>query len=129
MLVPDDYSMEKLLDPATRALMAKMDFEHGGPEYDARYPDGIPTSVVITDAAGKTHDSGLVMYPAGHARNAEADLELILRHKFALLGMIGLPDGHDVLALVNRFEKLDGMNVSELQGIYDFELASRPGYE
>ncbi len=24
--------------------MQKIDFRHGGPEYDAKYPDGIPTT-------------------------------------------------------------------------------------
>ncbi|MEZ0326077.1 MAG: MmgE/PrpD family protein [Fimbriimonas sp.] len=129
MLTPEDYSAEAILDPATRDLMAKMDFEHGGPEYDAKYPDGIPTSVVITDVDGQSFDSGLVMYPAGHARNMDADLKLILRHKFALLGTIGLPDGQDVLALVHRFEHLDAMSVVELENAYGFSLASRPGYE
>jgi 2-methylcitrate dehydratase len=66
--------MHAILDPATRELMAKIDFEHGGPEYDAKYPDGIPTSVVVTDTSGQTYDSGLVMYPAGHARNDDSDL-------------------------------------------------------
>ena len=33
--------------------MAKIEFEHGGKDYDDRYPDGIPTSIVITDKEGK----------------------------------------------------------------------------
>jgi 2-methylcitrate dehydratase len=129
MLMPQDYAMHAILDPATRELMAKIDFEHGGPEYDAKYPDGIPTSVVVTDTSGQTYDSGLVMYPAGHARNVDADLRFILRHKWALLGTIGLPDGQDALSLIHRFEHFDKMNVTELDGLYDFEIASRPGYE
>lgn len=36
--------------------------------------------------SGKTFDSGLVMYPAGHARNTTTDLRGILAHKFSLLG-------------------------------------------
>ncbi|HSI72157.1 MAG TPA: MmgE/PrpD family protein [Fimbriimonas sp.] len=129
MLMPSDYSMDAIHDPATRDLMAKIDFEHGGPEYDAKYPDGIPTSVVITDVGGKTYDSGLVMYPAGHARNADADLAFILRHKWALLGGIGLPDGHDALALIHRFDHIDEMSAAQLGGIYEFKVADRPGYE
>lgn len=42
--------------------------------------------------AGKKYDSGLVMYPAGHARNTTADLRGILAHKFSLLG--GAPLSH-----------------------------------
>lgn len=29
--------------------MAKIQFEHGGAEYDEKYPQGIPTSVEITN--------------------------------------------------------------------------------
>lgn len=61
--------------------MAKIAFAHGGPDYDARYPDGIPTSVEIVGADGAPRASGLVMYPAGHARNTTADLDAILGTK------------------------------------------------
>ena len=88
MLSPYDYKVDAsaIFHPATRAAMAKIKFEHGGPEYDKRYPDGIPTSVVITTADGRSHDSGLVMYPAGHARNTTANLRDILAAKFGCLG-------------------------------------------
>ena len=48
MLAPKDYGAEAIYDKTTRNLMEKIIFEHGGPEYDKRYPDGIPTSVEIT---------------------------------------------------------------------------------
>ena len=32
--------------------MEKAEFEHGGKEYDEKYPDGIPTSVVFTLSNG-----------------------------------------------------------------------------
>ena len=74
MLSPYDYAEDEraIFNPLTRSLMKKITFEHGGPEYDRRYPDGIPTSIIITTADGKRHDTGLVMYPAGHARNTTA---------------------------------------------------------
>lgn len=50
MLLPFDYNLKAVFDPTTRAMMAKIEFEHGGKEYDDKYPDGIPTSMVITDA-------------------------------------------------------------------------------
>ena len=110
MLSPHDYSKEAIFHPVTRrfvpgassvrgclprltqvspwsllpprrSLMAKIAFAHGGPDYDARYPDGIPTSVVIVGADGAPRASGLVMYPAGHARNTTADLDAILGTK------------------------------------------------
>ncbi|MFI5385076.1 MAG: MmgE/PrpD family protein [Fimbriimonadales bacterium] len=126
MLSPYDYSVEAIFDPQTREIMALIEFEHGGPEYDRRYPEGIPTSVVITDREGKTYDSGLVMFPAGHARNTAADLKGILEHKFEMLGSLGLAD---VRGVVRRFENLDRLSPAEVSGIYDFEIASRPGYE
>ena len=81
MLLPDDYREDEsaIFHPVTRQLMQKIVFEHGGAEYDANYPDGIPTSIVITDTAGKQHDSGLVMYPAGHARKADRRGRLLAR--------------------------------------------------
>src|SRR5690606_36968506 len=47
MLLPEDYSDEALVHPLTRMLMERIAFEHGGEAYDARYPDGIPTSIEI----------------------------------------------------------------------------------
>ncbi len=49
--------------------MEKIEFVHGGAEYDSKYPDGIPTRVQIMLQNGKEIDSGMVMYPGGHARN------------------------------------------------------------
>merc|ERR1712070_152957 len=57
MLMPADYGIDALNDPQTRAIMQKMQFSHGGAEYDAKYPDGIPTSVDIKLTSGKTFSS------------------------------------------------------------------------
>merc|ERR1719375_2471112 len=92
MLSPYDYGAQALYDADTRALMQKITFEHGGPEYDAKYPDGIPTSIDITVKGGKKISSGLVMYPSGHARNTSADLRAILDHKNSMLGDIVFAD-------------------------------------
>lgn len=127
MLSPYDYSPDALVNPATRSLMALMEFEHGGPDYDAKYPDGIPTSVVITDASGKTYDSGFVMYPAGHARNTTADLSGILKSKFQLLGALAVADGANPGELIDPLEQIQ--EAIDLSGIYDFPIASRPDYE
>ena len=60
--------------------MEKITFVHGGAEYDSKYPDGIPTRVQIFLKNGniikkdKEIDSGMVMYPGGHARNQTIDL-------------------------------------------------------
>jgi len=129
MLLPYDYSPTAINNKQTRELMALMEFEHGGPDYDAKYPDGIPTSMIIEDKAGNQFDSGFVMYPAGHARNTTADLRGILAHKAHKLGQLGVPDGADANEIVDRFNGIGKMSAAALQHIYDFEIGDRPGYE
>lgn len=126
MLAPIDYGPEAIVDPATRALMAKIDFAHGGPSYDERYPDGIPTSIVITLADGRSFDSGLVMYPSGHARNTTADLDDILAHKARLLGEIALADPR---AVIDRCNGIGSLPASALPGIWEFAILERPALE
>ncbi|HZW10728.1 MAG TPA: MmgE/PrpD family protein [Phycisphaerales bacterium] len=126
MLNPLDYNRDAVFHPLTRQLMAKIDFRHGGDEYDRRYPDGIPTSVVITDASGARLDSGLVMYPAGHARNMTADLADLLGHKLTLMGRLAFDDPAPVIA---RFSDLAGKSAAEIQAIHDFEYTARGGFE
>ncbi len=122
MLEPADYGQAAIHDPATRAIMEKIRFEHGGEEYDRRYPDGIPTSMKV-QAGSQMVDSGLVMYPAGHARNTSADLHRILDAKFRLLAGLAVDSGAD--ALVARMNALPSMTPAELMGLYHFELAMR----
>jgi 2-methylcitrate dehydratase len=126
MLSPFDYNAEAIRHSTTRALMEKIAFEHGGPEYDRRYPDGIPTSLVITDDGGAAHDSGLVMYPTGHARNTTADLEDMLRHKFGLLGSIAT---NDVDALLTRVSDLGGKSASDVMDMFNFDIKFQGRFE
>lgn len=121
MLSPYDYDREAICNSTTRFLMEKISFEHGGEAYDTNYPDGIPTSMVITDSEGKEFDSGFVMYPAGHARNRSADLQDLLKHKFFMLGSLGVDDA---MAVVDRFD-LRGKSSEELAELYDFEIEQR----
>jgi 2-methylcitrate dehydratase len=127
MLDPHDYMEDEsaIFHPLTRKLMTKITFEHGGPEYDAKYPDGIPTSLVITDNDGKTYDSGLVMYPAGHSRNTTADLEDILQHKFDLLGKLAL---NDPKPIIERFNNIANLGAEEVRSLHDFEIVNRGGF-
>lgn len=123
MLVPDDYADAALVHPLTRRLIDKIDFRHGGRDYDDRYPEGIPTSIEIeyADAAGGTQklESGLVMYPEGHARNTSGNLERLLKHKFQLLASLGVdqPD-----ALYARFSDLRAKTPAEIADLYDFSI-------
>jgi len=119
MLAPDDYEERSLFHPLTRRLMEKIEFEHGGPEYDAKYPDGIPTSLDIEHDTLGPLSSGLVMYPAGHARNTTADLDGLLEHKFRLLASLGVAD---VDGLYRRFTNLAEKSADEIAELYDFEL-------
>lgn len=126
MLVPHDFSPKALQDPLTRRLMEKMSFEHGGTDYDAKYPDGIPTSMVITDDQGVAHDSGFIMYPGGHARNDrapadyKANLKEILSHKFETLGKLASEDPKGVVA---RVSKLESKSATEIADLYGFAIA------
>ena len=47
MLTPFDYGKNAIFNETTKKLMDRVEFEHGGPEYDAKYPEGIPTSIHI----------------------------------------------------------------------------------
>ena len=121
MLSPYDYDREAIFNSVTRSLMEKISFEHGGEEYDTNYPDGIPTSMVITDSEGKEFDSGFVMYPAGHARNSTANLQTLLKHKFFMLGSLAVDDA---IALIERFNLME-KGSDELAVLYDFEIQQR----
>ena len=52
MLTPLDYNHSALTNPLTRKIMEKIEFAHGGPDYDSKYPEGIPTSVEIKTKSG-----------------------------------------------------------------------------
>lgn len=82
ILLPEDYGKQAIYDEKTRQLMNKVELLHGGEEFDKNYPDGIPSQVSITLNDLKELNSDFIMYPAGHARNQEADLKGILDNKF-----------------------------------------------
>ncbi|MFM9956531.1 MAG: MmgE/PrpD family protein [Phycisphaerales bacterium] len=121
MLSPYDYDKAAIFNPVTRGLMEKITFEHGGPAYDSKYPDGIPTSLVVTLDDGEQLDSKLVMYPAGHARNTSADLMGILDHKFRLLG--GLAG--DAEKMLTNLRDLAKRTPEQVASLYDFKIESR----
>ncbi|MSR45329.1 MAG: hypothetical protein EXS15_08285 [Phycisphaerales bacterium] len=126
MLLPHDYSAEAINDPRTRALMEKVAFEHGGAEYDRNYPDGIPTSISIDIKGHATMGSGLIMYPAGHARNTTANLEAILATKFRLLGRLGMKKSKRA---IRQLEQLEQCSSKQVRGMYTFDLLDRGTFE
>jgi 2-methylcitrate dehydratase len=121
MLAPADYAEDEsaLFHPLTRRLMKQIDFRHGGPEFDRRYPDGIPTSVEISHAKLGPLTSGLVMYPQGHARADAEQLPALLDHKCRLLASHAVDD---VDVLISRFSKLAEKNPQEIANLYDFTI-------
>ncbi len=126
MLGPHDYGRDALFHPETRALMDRISFEHGGPEYDRRYPDGIPTSLVITTTDGRTYDSGMVMYPAGHARNTSAGLAELLDAKWQKLGSLAVREPQRI---IDRFNAIPALSANQLASLYDFEITHRGSFE
>lgn len=126
MLEPFDYSADAIANERTRSLMDKIEFYHGGEDYDKRYPDGIPTSLIIEDTDGTEFDSGMVMYPAGHARNTEADLKDILAYKFNLLGKLAFENPEPI---VDRFQNLGDKTSADIASLHDFEIQTRDGFE
>lgn len=118
MLMPADYDAEALVNPLTRKLMDRIKFLHGGPEYDAKYPDGIPTTLEIEHAEAGTLTSGLVMYPQGHARNTSGNLQTLLGHKFECLAELGV---EDVGALRGRMMLYD-KSAEEMRELYAFPI-------
>ncbi len=126
MLLPEDYGRDAIANTKTRSLMDLIVFEHGGEEYDSRYPDGIPTSMTITCEDGSTLESGLVMYPSGHARNTSADLNDILNHKAGALGRIALDDPAPV---IDGFQRIGSCGPDDLHALMNFTIASRPAID
>jgi 2-methylcitrate dehydratase len=126
MLLPHDFDASALHHPVTRALMEKMTFEHGGAEYDAKYPDGIPTSMQITDEQGQTFDSGLVMYPTGHARNTTADLKGLLAHKWERLGALASDRPR---RMIEQLSGIGSKSVADVAKMYAFEIEDRGRFE
>jgi len=118
MLLPDDYDAERIADPAIAALIAKMAIIHGGPEFDARYPDGIPTSLTIDHASFGRLESGLVCHPLGHARSDQAATAAVVDLKFDRL-VAGAVE--DPAALESRV-RLAGKSAEEVAELYAFPI-------
>ena len=126
MLTPYDFDLDAITNEETLSIMKTIVFEHGGQEYDEKYPDGIPTSVHITMKDGGVFDSGLIMYPSGHARNESCNLEDILHAKFAMHGQIAM---NDPSIIIDRCNNIAGLDCDSIQSIWNIELADRPVYK
>lgn len=121
MLNPIDYSKHMLHDETIRKLMSKIEFKHGGVEYDSKYPEGIPTSVEIKTKDGKVFDSGMVLFPGGHANCQDVEVREVLRHKFKVLGKLAL-EKQQTIRLKISLDNIQDMSNEELQDIYDCQI-------
>jgi 2-methylcitrate dehydratase len=120
MLLPADYDEAALLHPITRELMQRIEFVHGGVEYDQKYPDGIPTTIELVHQTAGAFSSGLVMYPQGHSRCERSHLATLLGAKFERLTENAVTD---VAALYQRFSTIGAKSVEEIRSLYDFAFA------
>jgi len=120
MLSPYDYGKEAIANTQTRKLMEKIEFVHGGKEYDDKYPEGIPTSIDIFTKKGAKCSSGFVMFPSGHARNTTCDLKKILAYKNKMLGTISLPEA-EVAPFVAKLDDLKSASGKDLDTVYDLK--------
>jgi len=126
MLTPYDFDADAIHNDTTRSIMETISFEHGGEEYDEKYPDGIPTSMTITMKDGAVFDSGLVMYPSGHARNTTCNLEDILQEKFTMHGQIAMDHPEQV---ISQCSDIGNLSIEKIASLWDIELADRPVYK
>lgn len=75
----------------------------------------------IRTTSGKILDSGLVMFPGGHARCKEINLNEVLQHKFKILGKIAL-EKPEYMRFKVQIDNLSEMSNEELQDIYDCNI-------
>ncbi|MFT5527996.1 MAG: 2-methylcitrate dehydratase, partial [Pirellulaceae bacterium] len=121
MLMPADYDDAALHHPVTRSIMQRIEFRHGGSEYDAQYPDGIPTSISIEHSALGRLESGLVMYPLGHARHDQTGFDAVFMTKFRRLCGLGIAEPD---ALFDTLMNIERLTAEEIQTLYSFQIAN-----
>ncbi|WP_425617675.1 MmgE/PrpD family protein [Anatilimnocola sp. NA78] len=122
MLLPADYDDESLMHPITRDLMQRIEFVHGGSEYDRRYPDGIPTTIELVHQEQGSLTSGLVMYPQGHARCERTHLATLLANKFERLTENAVAE---VPALFAQLSGLAMKSPAQIRSLYDFSMIAK----
>ena len=118
MLLPDDYSDAAIADPEVKRLIERIAIEHGGREYDDRYPEGIPTSVAIEHESLGTLGGEMVHFPLGHARSDAARTAAVVNLKFDRL-VAGAVD--DPARLRERMD-LAGKSAADVAELYAFAI-------
>lgn len=118
MLLPGDYSDAAIGDPEIARLIERMEIVHGGPEYDARYPEGIPTSVTLEHASLGALGGTLVEFPLGHARSDAAATAAVVDLKFDRLVAGAVDDPRALRARV----RLAGRSAIDVADLYAFPI-------
>jgi len=126
MLTPYDFAVDAINNEVTRSIMKIIEFKHGGESYDQAYPDGIPTSINIEIKGGPVLESGVIMYPSGHARNTTCNLQDILQSKFKMHGNIAMDDPSPV---IERCLTVGSMDAGAVDSLWDIKLADRPVFK
>ena len=70
---------------------------------------------------GKILDSGLVMFPGGHARCTNISAKEVLQHKFKLLGKLGL-EKQELIRFMINVQNISEMSNEDLHDIYDCNI-------
>ncbi len=118
MLLPADYDDGMIAEPQVRELIERMAIIHGGPEYDALYPDGIPTSLSVDHATFGRLESGLVRHPLGHAKADPAETARLVDLKFDRLVAGAVDDSRALRARV----RLAGKTADEVATLHGFPI-------
>lgn len=118
MLTPLDYTEHAIFDKDTRRFMELIQFEHGGQEYDSRYPEGIPTKILLEYNKSRA-ESEMMLFPPGHARHRQYSLDKFLDYKFKVLGELALDDPESYIKRLNRIEKESS---ESLRSIYSVKI-------
>ena len=124
ILLPEDYTDEKIHNTTIRQLINITEIVHGGENYDQKYPQGIPTSVCLNHSQVGQVDSGLVMYPLGHAASDFVTMHSVLQHKINTLASIGTK--HPKL-LIDKMENIQSASAEDIRSIYDCDIDWKEG--
>ncbi|MDA1039002.1 MAG: MmgE/PrpD family protein [Planctomycetota bacterium] len=118
MLLPDDYSDTSISDPEIKRLIARIEIAHGGSAYDAKYPEGIPTSVTIEHETLGLLGGVLAMFPLGHARSDAAQTAAVVNLKFERL----VADAVDDPASLRKRLAVGGKSATAVAELYAFPI-------
>ena len=118
MLLPDDYSPTAISDPAIAKVIHRLEVVPGGEAYDSRYPEGIPTSVIIEHRQLGTLGGELVMFPLGHARSDKSETARLVDLKFERLVANAVTDP----TALRQQVALTGKSVDQVANLYNFPI-------